>query len=576
MDDNFPRRPRPSPNLEGLHTYAVPRAPAPTDLKLDSNEGAAPPPELLRVLAEAGPELMNRYVRARELEAELAAYHGVRPEQVLVTAGGDDAIDRSCRVFVQPDREVVLPVPTFEMAAVFARLSGGRIVRVPWAKSDFPIEEVMAAATERTGMIVAISPNNPTGGVVAADDLRRLSEAAPQALLLVDLAYADFADADLRKTVFALPNAIAVFTFSKAWGLAGLRVGYAIGPEDLIGLLRVAGGPYPVSSLSLTLAKQWLRGGREAVAAAVSRVRDERAELTADLARWGARPLPSQGNFVFAHCADPLWARDALAGLGVAVRWIPPDGDFPAGLRITCPSNETGFRRLQAALHAVLAPEALLFDMDGVLADVSSSYRAVMQAVLDFYGATVQRDEIAAAKLEPDANDDWELTGRLLLRHGVEVSLDEVTQRFEALYQGTLESPGLWTRETLLPAPELLDQLAAKLPLAVVTGRPRADAWRFLERHGLANRFRAVICREDAPLKPDPAPVRLALQKLSVRRAWLIGDASDDLRAARAAGVVPVGFLPAYARSDAAVAALHQAGAARVLTSLDELKEILP
>lgn len=576
MDEKFSRRPQPSPNLDGLHTYTVPRAPAPTDLKLDSNEGVAPPPGLWRALDEAGPELMNRYVRAHELEAALAAYHGVRPEQVLVTAGGDDAIDRCCRVFVQPDREVVLPVPTFEMAAVFARLSGGRVVRVPWTKPAFPTAEALAAVTGQTGMIVAISPNNPTGAVATADDLRQLAEAAPHALLLVDLAYADFAEVDLRSTVFALPNAIAVFTFSKAWGMAGLRVGYAIGPEELIGHLRVAGGPYPVSNLSLTLAMRWLREGRAAVAATVDRVRRERAELQADLTRWGARPLPSQGNFVFAHCADPWWARDALAGLGIAVRWIPPDGDFPAGLRITCPSDEADFRRLQTALHAVLAPEALLFDLDGVLADVSQSYRAVMQAVLDFYGVTIQRDEIAAAKLEPDANDDWELTGRLLQRHGVAVSLDEVTQRFEALYQGTLESPGLWTRETLLPAPELLDQLAAKLPLAVVTGRPRADAWRFLERHGLARRFHAVICREDAPLKPDPAPVRLALQKLSVRRAWLIGDASDDLRAARAAGVVPVGFLPAYARSDAAVAALHQAGAARVLTSLDELKEILP
>jgi phosphoglycolate phosphatase-like HAD superfamily hydrolase len=107
------------------------------------------------------------------------------------------------------------------------------------------------------------------------------------------------------------------------------------------------------------------------------------------------------------------------------------------------------------------------------------------------------------------------------------------------------------------------------MPLAIVTGRPRSDALRFLEEQGIAPLFRAVVTREDAPLKPSPEPVRVALERLGVPHAWMIGDTPDDLVAARAAGVVPIG-------NGADAPTLTRAGAARVVTRLAEIEEILP
>ena len=121
----------------------------------------------------------------------------------------------------------------------------------------------------------------------------------------------------------------------------------------------------------------------------------------------------------------------------------------------------------------------------------------------------------------------------------------------------------------------MLERLAKRLPLAVVTGRPRDEARWFLEREGLAPLVRAVVCMEDAARKPDPAPVRLALTRLGVRRAWMVGNTPDDIRAATGASVVPLGIVAPGDDLTATAAALTDAGAARVLDQLTDLEELL-
>jgi HAD superfamily hydrolase (TIGR01509 family) len=118
-------------------------------------------------------------------------------------------------------------------------------------------------------------------------------------------------------------------------------------------------------------------------------------------------------------------------------------------------------------------------------------------------------------------------------------------------------------------------ELAARLPLGIVTGRPRAEALRFLDRFGLGDLFACMVSRDDAAPKPDPAPVLEALRRLGIERAWMLGDTPDDITAARAAGVLPIGIRPPAAADDTG-AALEAAGAARIITTLDELKELLP
>jgi histidinol-phosphate aminotransferase len=340
----------PARGLGAGAAYAVPAPPAPATLVLSNNEGPAPDAVALAGARALDPERLRRYARPTALEAQLARRHGARPEQVLVTAGADDALLRIALTALEPGRDAVVPAPTFEMIARYARLAGGAVRALDWLTGPFPRRDVLARIDARTGLVAVVSPNNPTGAVATGADLAALSAGAPGALVLLDHAYAEFADEDLTSAALELPNVVVVRTLSKAWGLAGLRVGYALGAPELVAALRRAGNPYPVAAPSLALASAWLERGAEQVAAGVRRVRAERDVLARALARAGAEPLPSQANFVLARFADAARVWRALADAGIAVRRFdePALQDF---LRITCPCDEAACARLLDALE---------------------------------------------------------------------------------------------------------------------------------------------------------------------------------------------------------------------------------
>ncbi len=342
-------RPIPNPAVEAATPYAVPRAQYPVDLYLDGNEGAPPPIQVVDALSIATPQSLRRYPSAAVLERALARRNGIDAAQVFVTAGADEALDRVCRAMLAPGRNLVVAVPTFAMLTHYATLAGAEIRRVPWADGAFPVDAVIAATDAATAVIAVVTPNNPTGAVARAADLAQLSSAAPHALLVVDLAYGEYADVDLTEVALALENALVVKTFSKAYGLASLRVGYAIGAAAHVGWLRVAGSPYPVAGPSVAAALTRLEANGD-ISHHVASVRREREALVALLRTLGARPQPSQANFVYVTVRDAIAVRDELARRGIAVRAFPGRTDTPEGLRITCPGDNGAFARLQRAL----------------------------------------------------------------------------------------------------------------------------------------------------------------------------------------------------------------------------------
>ena len=548
-----------------------------TVLRLNSNEGPRAPQALLAELAALDPEVLRRYPDATAVETALAARVGVRPERVVVTAGADEALDRICRAYAGPDRPVLLPEPTFDMLERFAALAGAPLVRVPWFTDAFPLEEILARLDRRTALVIIVSPNNPTGGVASRDEVRRIAAAAPQSLVLIDQAYIEYADEGIDPAVLDLANVVVVRTMSKAWGLAGCRVGYAVGSSDVIAVLRAAGGPYPVAGPSLALALSQLKRGDAALRAHVTQVRVERANLRELLCARGVDARASQANFVLGDFGRrAAFVRDGLRARGILVRDFPRRAGLETSLRITLPGDPADFERLTTALDTVLAPQAIVFDLDGVLAEVRESQRAAMIATAAAYGVTVTMQDIEDALRAGDAANDWVVTQRLIAARGVSADLESVTACFQALYLGTPGTPGLRERERLIVPRALLARLAQRLPLAVVTGRPREEARWFLEREGIADLFQPVVCMEDAARKPDPAPVRLALARLGVRRAWMVGNTPDDVRAAAGADVVPLGVVAPGDDRSLTAAALADAGAARVLDQVADLEELLP
>ena len=346
--------PRPSTAVSELTAYRVPRVDLPMDLWLDANEGGAPPAELLVALGGLNPEVVRRYPKSARLQGIIADRFGVAEERVLLTDGSNDALERACRAVLEPGRTALIPSPTFEMLPRYARLAGGEVRETSWEGEAFPTDDALAAAGPDVALVFVVSPNNPTGAVATADDLIRLSRGLPDALLVVDLAYTEFAEEDLTKVALELPNALAVRTFSKAWGLAGLRLGCAIGPPEVVRWLRIAGQNYPVSALTLAAAEMRLDGDASDVAAYVERVRSERVHLHALLGELGAASHPSQANFVLGRFGDAAAIQLGLARRGISVRAFPGRAGLEDALRITCPGEPEAFDRLCLALREVI------------------------------------------------------------------------------------------------------------------------------------------------------------------------------------------------------------------------------
>jgi histidinol-phosphate aminotransferase len=540
--------------------YQPPGFGAPIDLDLSKNEGRATVTEI-PVLADRVPELTSRYPDVSRLREAVAARHGLAATQVLVTAGGDDALFR-CLLSVSGGT-VATTTPSFEMIRRYASQTRSPLVEIPWWGGDFPVSNFVGV---EAAMAVVVSPNNPTGSTMDEADLGKVAAEFP--FVVLDGAYLEFADEDLTSAALEMDNVVVVRTLSKAFGLAGLRVGYLLGPPDLVGVISAFGSPYSISSLSAAIAVGVLEDPANAPAIFASAVADQRARLFDLLEELECAPLPSQANFVLATDVDSGWLVAAAASLGVGLRRFD-DEALARCVRIGIPGDRQAIDRLARTLRSVLAPQALLFDMDGVLADVRNSYRASIIATAKSFGVEVTPTDVTVAKAGGDASDDWELTRRLCVARGVDVPFEAVRERFEEIYQGTGTSPGLKTTESLLVDPIRLERWRNRWQLGIVTARPRSDAEEFLERFSISALFSTVVTREDAVSKPDPAPVRLALDRLGVEAAWMIGDTIDDIRSARGAGVVPIGLTPPGEDP------VPLTGAATVLARLDELEEVL-
>ena len=323
----------------------------------DNTNAWGAPPAALRALAEGAAASAARYPApyAADLKAAIGAYVGVAPECVVTGCGSDDVLDSAIRAFAGPGERVAHPTPTFSMIPVFARLNGLEPVAVP-LRDDWDVDaDALLAAEARVTYLC--SPNNPTGTLASRAAVERVVAGAPGVVIL-DEAYAEFAGASLAARAPGWGNVVVARTFSKAFGLAGLRVGYAVGAPALVAEVEKSRGPYKVNALAERAALAALEAGlpwvREHAALAV----ECRGRLEGALRAMGLAPLPSAGNFVLV----PVPARPGAAAVaarmregGVAVRpftGLPRVGD---ALRITVgpwPMVERALAALGAALAA--------------------------------------------------------------------------------------------------------------------------------------------------------------------------------------------------------------------------------
>lgn len=362
MAGSRPDRPQANPAVMEIAPYqggASAIEGASSVLKLSSNENPhGPSPAAMAALADQRTGL-HRYPSTdhADLRAAIGKVHGLDPDNIICGQGSDEIIAFLCYAYGGPGAEVIYTEHGFSMYRISALASGATPVEVGETNRKVDVEKILDGVTPSTRLVFIANPANPTGTMIGGQDLRRLADGLPKDVVLVlDGAYAEFAEGydGGAALVAERDNVVMTRTFSKLYGLGGLRVGWGFGPEPIIDALNRVRGPFNLGNAQLAAAEaavldqEWAKG----MASENARLRQW---LSGELAAIGIDCDPSSANFLLARFRSRNVAEAAdihLKSEGIIVRKVPGYG-FPEALRITV-GTESDCRRVVAALSAFM------------------------------------------------------------------------------------------------------------------------------------------------------------------------------------------------------------------------------
>jgi histidinol-phosphate aminotransferase len=319
-------------------------------LRLDFNENTFEcSPAVIEVLRHIQPADLTRYPERESVEALVAQHLDLKADQVLLTNGVDEAIHVLCQTYLDSGDEILLPVPTYSMYEVYASATQAKIVTVQAGEDfQFPFDRIKNAITSRTKLIAIANPNSPTGTVISRDQIVKIVESAPHAAVLIDEAYFHFYGQTVADLIGHYPNLLLARTFSKAYGLAGLRLGAIAGHESALHWLRRVISPYSVNSLALSCLPAALNDG-DYLDWYVADVIAARAEFITALDKAGIKSWPSEANFVLTHIGTKHRAFSAaMKDRGVLVRDRSNDPGCDGCVRITIGNRQQMARGVEA------------------------------------------------------------------------------------------------------------------------------------------------------------------------------------------------------------------------------------
>jgi len=342
-----------------LALYAPDRRPCAIDLSDNTNLWGMPP-AAERAIRDAASSTVTRYpeVYAQSLKCALAGYAGVEPASIVTGCGSDDVLDSAIRAFAEPGDRIAIPDPSFAMMPAFARMNALAPVLVPLT-GDYDVDADAMTATN-AAIVYLCSPNNPTGTALSRSAIERIAARA-RGVVIIDEAYAEFAGCSMVDLAMGSGRVLIVRTMSKAFGLAGLRIGYAIGHPALVAEVEKSRGPYKTNALAERAALAALGTGLDWVRARVHAAIEMRGALVRALQDLGLSPLPSHANFVLVPVAHAASLAAALHARGIAVR--PFEGlRAPAGSALASTGG--------CALRMTVGPWPMLDQALGALREI--------------------------------------------------------------------------------------------------------------------------------------------------------------------------------------------------------------
>jgi histidinol-phosphate aminotransferase len=346
---------RPRQAVEAMRAYHPPLEGRGGKLRLDFNENTSGcSPAVRRALRQLSSADVSMYPEQETVRKRLAKYFRVAPTELLLTNGTDDALHLVTDTFVERGDEVLIVEPTFAMYRFYSELAGARIMALRYsAAMQFPMDAVFELLARRPCVFFVANPNNPTGHVLSAAELRRLLRAASHTVVVIDEAYFEYCEISAIGWIREFPNLIVTRTFSKAAGMAGLRLGCVLTNRENAAVMRKAASPYPVNAAALAAAyacatdKAYLRG-------TIREFRKSRAELIAGLRKLGVKQFPSTANFILTNIGErSKEVVRGLSGRGILVRDRSSDFGGLGYVRITI-GTVAQTRRVLRALKEVL------------------------------------------------------------------------------------------------------------------------------------------------------------------------------------------------------------------------------
>jgi histidinol-phosphate aminotransferase len=561
---------RPRKILETFEPYDYPKNSRKDFLRLDFGEnliGCSPKViDRLRNITSYDLSIYPEY----DSRKKLAKFLKIDEKNLILTNGSDDAIRLVMEAYLEKDDGLILMDPSFYMFEFYARLRETKISKVLLNEDlSFPAERFLESITKKTRMIMLCSPNNPTGTVIERQDIIKIIEKT-KGLVLVDEAYFEFYGKSVIDLVDRYDNLVITRTFSKQAGLAGLRIGAAIGCEEIISKLRKISSPYAVNSLAC-IALDAAIDDWGFVTDYVEEVKRSKMLLFEELKKLEIKTYETNANFFIADFEkDVSKVCKLLEKKGILIR---DRSKFPllnGCARITIGTIEQSkyFISELKKVIPILELDTLLFDMDGVLVDVSKSYRvAIKETVKSFCFKEVSFEEIQSYKEKGGLNNDWDCTAAILKDLGIGKTREEIQERFDAIYLG-----GTIDNERLIVKKELLEKLAKRFKLALITGRPKRDADYTIKKFGL-DRFFAVVKTMDDDIEKSDS-MKKSVELLDGKNAIYIGDTIDDMSSAKRASFPSIGIMPPIA-SDRLKALLIENGASIVFEDVNELEVLI-
>lgn len=335
-------------------TYEAPAEGRFGKVRLDFNENTSGcSPAVLRAIQKLDAKQLAMYPEYARPVRRIAKYFEVAEQELLLTNGGDDALRVFFDTFVDPGSHILICEPTFPMYRYWAEIAGARVEALRYDQEmQFPRDKFVRSLKRRPRVAFIANPNNPTGTLLEPSGIEELLVAAPSTALVIDEAYAEFSGVNVLPLIHRYPTLFVARTFSKAAGLAGLRLGAVIANSDSIALLRRAMPPFPVNVAALVAAEAAI-SDRAAVRTYVQETRRRLARFSADLSKLGIQAFPSAGNFLLADFGTPgpvLFKK--LAAHGILVR--PRSNDMGPGFVRISIGTDAEMKKLLGVLRAEL------------------------------------------------------------------------------------------------------------------------------------------------------------------------------------------------------------------------------